>query len=252
MTLANSASAQTRLVRWTLDTASGTAIADSSGNGRTITASADVSGWTATPGAGVAWARYLDFNGSSHQLTIANAAWQNPTTMTIMCWIRPDTRDIYDTIVGHSASTSPYASWSFRWSGGNNVELWLSGLGSGYTTTISTGVWTHVAATYDGSNIRMYVGGTLASTQSAPGSLASSSFGINVGSDTSSAGRHFDGGIQDVQMWSGALSQAQIAAQVAEASVSPAKPAIILQLLSQRKLDQQKFLDTWGVYALCP
>ncbi len=102
--------------------------------------------------------------------------------------------------------------------------LWF-GLGiSGTYTEISTdydpkklidGQWHHVAGTFDGKHMRLYIDGKKVSELAAPGKLAPGK--PTVGSIGAYNGRNepFNGGIDDMRVYTGALADGQVAELVA-------------------------------------
>jgi hypothetical protein len=68
--------------------------------------------------------------------------------------------------------------------------------------------WTFLAGTYDGSKLSLYVNGVLAGSVSLSGSIFSTSDPLRIGGDWS--GEMFTGTIDDVRIYSTALTQAQI------------------------------------------
>src|SRR4030095_10106428 len=78
----------------------------------------------------------------------------------------------------------------------------------GSSLTIPVGVWTHVAATFNGSNVIFYINGG-AQTQTVPlaGTLGSSSNEMRIGRGNADAG---SGNIEELRLWSVARTQNQI------------------------------------------
>jgi hypothetical protein len=75
--------------------------------------------------------------------------------------------------------------------------------------------WTHVAGTYDGTNLKIYIGGVLVKDSAFTGHLHPSSFAAAIGkfSDPSASfGRYWGGWIDEVRVWGRALTQAEIVA----------------------------------------
>ncbi|HVZ76263.1 MAG TPA: LamG domain-containing protein [Candidatus Paceibacterota bacterium] len=80
-------------------------------------------------------------------------------------------------------------------------------IGSGVTTI---GAWVYIAMTSDGTNIRMYINGTLTNTVAATPSLASGPIGIGrIGTDTT---YDFKGVVDSPRIYSRALSGAEVSA----------------------------------------
>ncbi len=71
--------------------------------------------------------------------------------------------------------------------------------------------WTHLAGTYDGREIRLYVDGELAHATQAPGRMPSSTADLYLGA-LSPGERVLDGWLEDVALWQRALSAEEIAA----------------------------------------
>ena len=72
----------------------------------------------------------------------------------------------------------------------------------------STGTWYHIAATYDGSNQKLYINGELVDTESMTGSIPTNNNPLYIGGID--ANRFFDGKIGQVRVYSSALSQDDI------------------------------------------
>jgi hypothetical protein len=145
-------------------------------------------------------------------VTIPNAAaLQLTTAMTLEAWVNPAKvtsawRDVIYKgndnyyLEGTSPTKStPLVGGTF---GGGNTNLYG-------TAALTPKTWAHLAATYDGSTLRVYVNGTLASSVAQTGSFATSTNPLQVGGD-SIYGQYFSGTIDDIRVYNVALTQAQI------------------------------------------
>ena len=177
----------------------------------------------------------FQFNGTvASVVTISDSQSLRPlNAITIDAWINPS-----------SASTG-FEGVLFKGStgsaGGQPYSLFVSGpshqivvrIGNdstfeavGSNAGIPTGVYTHVAATYDGTTIRIYINGTLDVSQaSAIGTLAQANtqplyLGGVAGSN------HFNGAADEIEIFSRALSQSEIQAIVNAGSAGHCKPAL--------------------------
>ena len=74
---------------------------------------------------------------------------------------------------------------------------------------LDTGIWQHVAGTYDGSRFRLYINGELVADKARSGSIATNTEKILVG-NARTGDRGFAGGIDEVRVWSKALTASQI------------------------------------------
>ena len=69
--------------------------------------------------------------------------------------------------------------------------------------------WTHLAATYDGTTLRLYVNGTLVASRAQTGALAASTNPLQIGGDAI-YGQYFAGRIDEVRVYNTARTQPQI------------------------------------------
>ncbi|MDQ3220105.1 MAG: CHRD domain-containing protein [Acidobacteriota bacterium] len=78
---------------------------------------------------------------------------------------------------------------------------------------LSTNIWTHVAATYDGARIRIYINGVLNSiSDELIGSFPANSVPLRIGTDSTTSANFFGGMIDEVQIHNRALSASEIKA----------------------------------------
>lgn len=94
----------------------------------------------------------------------------------------------------------------------NNVQQKLAS-----ATALNANTWYHVAATYDGSNMKIYINGTLDATKAQSGSVNSTgAFNVGYLYNTS---RNFNGKVDEVRVWKRALSQTEISQNMCNVSV---------------------------------
>src|SRR5690348_4388588 len=173
--------AQTGLVAaYSFAEGSGTTVSDSSGHGNTGTIAGAT--WTAAGKYGNA----LLFNGSSARVNINDAASLDLSTgMTLEAWVNPSSttakwRDVIykavDTyyLEGTSDTGPPGAGGTF-----GSAGVVIRG-----TATLATSTWTHLAATYDGATLRLYVNGTQVSSRTQAGGIPNSSGALQIGGDS--------------------------------------------------------------------
>ena len=270
LSVAGSASADL-VGHWTLDEGSGTAVADSSGNGNhgiILDTSTVVDAPTWIPGiSGSA----LEFYGSGvatqggNYVDCGNDASLNiASEISIALWIRPDADDPegkgtsggetapmsktngsdwnYQVRYGWGGGPTPYMSFTFNtsprsWAGvGRNLEQYE---------------WVHIACSHDGALLKCYLNGE--ETESTPmGQIGGSNLPVLIGSD--GWGSDWIGGIDDVRIYDHGLSEAEILdaliGRAAELSYnpSPASDANDVPLDSTLSWMPGKFANSHDVY----
>ena len=72
--------------------------------------------------------------------------------------------------------------------------------------------FSHLAGTFDGKEVRIFVNGKLISSKPAQGVIGTNDKALSIGGHGNSAGDKFTGVIDDVRVYSRALSEAEIGA----------------------------------------
>jgi len=114
------------------------------------------------------FSRYsLDFNGSNYVEVPDDPSLEGMGELSICLWVRPESFDSYDIMIGKTGSLGGYASSPYQtlvnYGGAKKPRLYL-GDGASYwlleaTETLSTGVWAFVAYVYDGTYMKIYKNG---------------------------------------------------------------------------------------------
>lgn len=201
---------------WRMDAIAGGTTSDSSGAGRTATV---VGAPSLTTGV---YGNALSFNKSSH-LLVDNAPALNPSTqITIAAWIKPTTsgtqyvvrKGRHDATDGFELSLSSDGKVFVRFNQASSGDSFRVNSTSKYPTNGST--WLHVAATYDGSTIKLYINGVLQASKNAAFQIASNNLPLAIGAQDDGY-RGFAGAIDGVKLFNRALSAAEIVALKANA-----------------------------------
>jgi murein DD-endopeptidase MepM/ murein hydrolase activator NlpD len=225
---------------WHFQEGSGSTVSDSSGNGHHGAAASMA--WTDGKfgAAGV-------FDGTNTHVDLGTSTAFNMSNITLEAWIkltsqswspewtilRKDSNDgslIYDFLIQEE-----------------RVYLRLNG-NSGFVrsnSTLQTNKWYHVAGTYDGSTIRVYINGTLDSSASYNTPLRyGSSTALYLGWNGRDTSAHFPGHIQNVRVSNIARtsfpyaafayisSEPSVAAGAAQAPPASGSPDLVLQSLN--------------------
>jgi fibronectin type 3 domain-containing protein len=165
--------------------------------------------------AGAAAGRFgnaLSFNGSTSIVTVADSNSLDLTNgMTLEAWVRPTTLSNWNTVI--FKEQPGYYSYALYANTGTNrpsANLYNSGdRDVRGTAQVAANSWTHVAATYDGSVLALYVNGVQNATLLTSGAIVTSTGALRIG-DNTVWGEHYSGLIDEVRIYNRALSAAEI------------------------------------------
>jgi chitodextrinase len=193
---------------------SGTTVSDVSGNGNTGTIVNAT--WTTSGKFGNA----LSFNGTNAQVVINDSASLHLTTaVTLEAWVNPSSAPTgwQDVIYKPLDNYFLEASSTNGNKPGTGVLLTSSAEPLVYgSARLAASTWAHLAMTYDGTTLKIYVNGTLASSTAQSGTMTTSTNALQIGGDTT-FGQYFKGLIDEVRIYNIALTQAQIQSDMATA-----------------------------------
>ena len=182
---------------------SGTVVNDVSGNGNNGTISGAT--WTTSGKYGNA----LNFNGTNARVTINNAAsLQLTSAMTLEGWVYPTTVNSAWRDVIYKGNDNYYLEGTST----NSSRPAMGGTFAGDlygTGPLPANTWSHLAATYDGATMRLYVNGVQVASRAKTGVIATSTNPLQIGGD-SIYGQYFAGLIDEVRVYNRALSVAEI------------------------------------------
>ena len=197
---------------------SGTSVTDSSGNGN----HGAVSGGNSIVGGRFGKAR--NFNGTNTLVTIDDSASLDLSKeITLEAWVYPTVwMNRGNTILAKEDGASNTAYYLYA-----NEDLDQPATGariSGYqlvtgTTRLPPNKWAHLAGTYDGQYLRLYVDGTQVDMQPQTGPIPISSGKLRLGGNTV-WGEYLNGYLDDVRIYARALTPAEIAADAKSPVVS--------------------------------
>jgi glucose/arabinose dehydrogenase/PKD repeat protein len=186
---------------------SGSTLEDLSGNGNRGTL------------AGPTWAdagRFggaLSFDGINDTVDVADADSLDLTSaLTLEAWVKTTGGSSWRTVVlKERPGDLAYALYARFSNGGpaGQVDFAASTAKAQGSALVPADTWTHLATTYDGSNLRLYVNGTLAATTAATGGVVTSASPLRIGGNAI-WGEYLGGVIDEVRVYNRALSQAEI------------------------------------------
>jgi chitodextrinase len=191
---------------YNFDAGSGTTLADLSGNASNGTISG--ASWTTAGHSGAA----LSFDGNSDSVTVPDASNLDlSSAMTLEAWV-------YPTVLGSSWRTiltkdqSGGAVYGLFANSDTATPAALTALPAQDVVRgpnrLAKFAWTHLAATYDGATLRLYVNGVQSASVPGTGAMTSSTQPLRIGGNSLS--QWFRGRIDDVRIYNRALSASEI------------------------------------------
>ena len=160
----------------------------------------------------------FNFGGTANYISIpSSSVYTMDTTnkLTVSAWVYSNTNSngaAYTRILGHADTDGSYdLYWDHAWGGAtfsimteDHQYHWATS-----PTQLNSGQWYHLVGTYDGENVKLYVGATLVATTPTTGSIHAIESPITIGA-SNLAGSFFSGKIDDVTLWNRALSLSEI------------------------------------------
>lgn len=174
------------------------------------------------------------FSGSNSRMFVPYAAELNPTTFTAEAWVKPAATGANLCVLscGDFVGSNPRAGWLiYQQTGGWDLRTYNL---NGTTTSMEisgggapvAGNWYHLAATYDGTTLTLYVNGANVGTFTDVGGLyyPGAAGPLSVGS-RADGNFYWAGTVDEVAFYGTSLSAGQILAHYQNGtSVSPAQP----------------------------
>lgn len=216
---AGTASAATGPVaHWRFDEGAGTDAADSSGNGNAGKLQGGVS-WVAGKRLGA-----VQFDGSTGVVRVASSASLEPANVSVSAWIkRNGSPGLFRHIVGKGALACEAASYGLYTGPDGGLSFYVSD-GINWTRSADAGMaawdgqWHHVAGTFDGQALRLFldgvqVGSAVARTTPITYTLQDPN-DLLLGDYAGCGGHAYDGALDEAKIWNRALSAAEVSADM--------------------------------------
>ena len=185
----------------------GTTLSDVSGRGHPGTLSGPT--WSASGHSGGA----LAFDGVNDFVSIADHSELDLTTgMTLEAWVNPSALGTaWRTVLfKEQAAHMTYALYANSSTTRPTGQAYVGGQRDARgPTALTTGAWTHLAVSYDGATLRLYVNGTQAATLATSGPMAVSTGPLKLGGNAI-WGEWFAGRMDDVRVYNRALSASEL------------------------------------------
>lgn len=135
--------------------------------------------------------------------------------MTLQAWVRPTALSGWQTVIlKENGASLAYALYSNTPANEPATHIYTNAdLGLNGTAALPLNSWTHLAATYDATHLRLYVNGTLVATRTAPPPIQTSNNPLKIGGNAV-WGEWFTGLIDEIRIYNAALTATQIQADM--------------------------------------
>ena len=206
--------------------------------------------------------RALDFDGRNQHVncgTSSNIIAAGSVSVSLWCYLR--TKSTGDRIFSNYSGSGSAADGLVLISllddptvGGTNYVWRASVKISGtqhnvFASSASTGVWSHVVMTHDGSTLKIYVNNTLESSLAVSGTLPTSAnlLGLAEEPPIGGAAEGLDGRLDDIRVWSGTAIDASDVSYLYNSGngrgrvVDPAPTGVTYHPLSSRSTHPLRF-----------
>ena len=161
----------------------------------------------------------LSFDGDGNYVGCGNDTSLDITqAITIEAWVKPSA---FLANPDHSTIATKALAYYFQVDGSGYLRVYQYNTSpAGYHSSnnpILLNVWQHVAYTYDGSNVRMFINGVLDKTIPVTGTIQVSNKHLGIGMNLDASGnpypnfyRQFRGEIDEVRIWNRALDASEL------------------------------------------
>ena len=199
---------------------SGTTVTDASVYGNTGTING--ASWTSQGRFGSA----LNFNGAGNWVTVNDSEALDLTTgMTLEAWAYPTAATGTWTTIALKEAPPNALAYMMQADPSNHPSAYISTNAGGLQgvigpQTLPLNTWTHLAATYDGAMLSLYVNGTVVASTFVSGNILTSGGPLRFGG-TSIWGEYFAGTIDELRLYNRALSETEIQADMKTPIIVP-------------------------------
>ncbi|WP_299761769.1 LamG-like jellyroll fold domain-containing protein [uncultured Pontibacter sp.] len=202
------------VAHWKMNEGSGTTVSDATGNGNDAQTVGSPSWTTGVDGTA------LQLNGSNQYAAAPDTESLDITeTITLSAWIKPQKtgtqyiikKAVNNSIDGYELGLSSSGSVFFRINQASSGNTYRLNSSTDYPSNGTT--WMHVAATYDGSVLKLYLNGAenASQTLSSPQTIAINTQAVHIGAQDNGTYK-FRGAIDDARIYNNALSASEVSA----------------------------------------
>ncbi len=161
---------------------------------------------------------YGDFGGTTDGYVVIDdpgaGSVLDLTEFTVTSWIYPRSW----ATSGLATIVSKDENFEYHLNGSGQVNWWWGGGSQELLTSsaIPLNEWHHIAITYESGSQVIYIDGVSAATNNSTGSITTNDDGVHIGTDWNYHSRRFNGFIDEVRIYDAPMTQAEVAAVMAE------------------------------------
>ena len=161
-------------------------------------------------------ANALDFDGTNDNIIVpSNSSSNISSAITIEGWLYATKNSGVQNVLSKSSRSVNNGYIFPRTDNGWTDFVFYISLNNSWITVSypypSLNSWHHLAATYDGSNIKLYLDGNLVKTQAASGTIGTNSNSLGIGNQPGYS-EYFGGEVDELRLWNIARTQSEIQA----------------------------------------
>jgi hypothetical protein len=159
------------------------------------------------------------FNGTNSYIYASNSVQQPTTNFSASVWVlfHQIKASSVGVIGNFKTGVTPQVGWAIAHQNGTPLQFWADGTANSNggmvqsTSSIPTNEWIHVVGTYDGSNVKIYINGSLENTKSYTQTPATTDQPLAIGRWYGNFNDFYtDGQIDQVRIFSSALTSTQV------------------------------------------
>ncbi len=167
------------------------------------------------------------FDGKTSALSVSGAPdYAGTRPYTIELWVRPTTIDsTYRFLFSREQTTAAGRQGTGIWLSktGLGFERWANGADASvdYAAGLPIGAWSHVAATYDGATMRLFVNGVQVNSRATTAAMIAIGEPTQFGAGAGGRSGFFQGAIGDAALYSRAIIRSHVSAHAAAGAGAP-------------------------------
>lgn len=152
------------------------------------------------------------FNGSDQYFYYPNSTLLDTNQVTVECWVKTNALSQNGFWFEKGSVNTQYAVFqegaSIQWRTCNSNSSPYDTLSVSTASYLNTTDWFHIAATYTSGSKIVYINGVQAASNVASGTLATNTYGMNIGRHSS--GYYYNGNIAAVKVYNRSLTASEV------------------------------------------